>query len=105
MCDQVGIFGGDSAGGNAGGVAVSGHLDSWDLGTGAIDDAAGVVMAMETAQLLQRLRLHPKRTLRVIAWMDEETDGAGSIQYRKEHKSDFTNHIAPPETNARPAPP
>ena len=80
-------------------VIVSGHLDSWDLGTGAIDDAAGVVMAMETAQLLQRLRLHPKRTLRVIAWMDEETDGAGSIQYRKEHKSDFTNHIAAIESD------
>ncbi len=80
-------------------VIVSGHLDSWDLGTGAIDDAAGVVMAMETAQLLQRLHLHPKRTLRVIAWMDEETDGAGSIQYRKEHKDDFTNHIAAIESD------
>ncbi|MGA9978833.1 MAG: M28 family peptidase, partial [Candidatus Sulfotelmatobacter sp.] len=46
-------------------VVVSGHLDSWDLGTGAIDDGAGVVMAMETAELLQRLHLHPKRTIRV----------------------------------------
>ncbi|HEX4785873.1 MAG TPA: M20/M25/M40 family metallo-hydrolase [Candidatus Sulfotelmatobacter sp.] len=75
-------------------VIVSGHLDSWDLGTGAIDDASGVVMAMETAQLMQQLHLHPKRTLRVIAWMDEETDGAGSNLYRKDHKSDFTNHVA-----------
>ena len=67
-------------------VIVSGHLDSWDLGTGAIDDAAGVVVAMETAQLLQHLHLRPKRTLRVIAWMDEETDGAGSsaVQERKQ---------------------
>ncbi len=80
-------------------VIVSGHLDSWDLGTGAIDDAAGVVMSMETVELLQHLRLHPKRTLRVIAWMDEETDGAGSIQYAKDHNSDITNHIAAIESD------
>jgi hypothetical protein len=54
-------------------VIVSGHLDSWDLGTGAIDDAAGVAVAMETAQLVQQLHLHPKRTLRVIAWMQQST--------------------------------
>ena len=80
-------------------VIVSGHLDSWDLGTGAIDDAAGVVIAMETAQLMQQVHLHPRRTLRVIAWMDEETDGAGSVQYRKEHKSDFANHVAAIESD------
>ena len=80
-------------------VIVSGHLDSWDLGTGAIDDAAGVVMAMEAAQLMQQLHLHPRRTLRVIAWMDEETDGTGSVQYRKEHKSDFPNHVAAIESD------
>jgi len=80
-------------------VIVSGHLDSWDLGTGALDDGAGVVMAMETAHLLQRLHLHPKRTLRVIAWMDEETDGAGSAQYRKDNRTDFNNHIAAIESD------
>ena len=64
-------------------VIVSGHLDSWDLGTGALDDGAGMVIAMETAQILQQLHLRPNRTLRVIAWMDEETDGAGSTQYQK----------------------
>ncbi|HST11042.1 MAG TPA: M28 family peptidase, partial [Terriglobales bacterium] len=48
-------------------VVVSGHLDSWDLGTGAIDDAAGVAVAMETAQLLQQLHYRPKRTVRMIA--------------------------------------
>ena len=51
-------------------IVVSGHLDSWDLGTGAIDDAAGVAVAMEMAQLVHDLHLHPKRTIRVIAWMD-----------------------------------
>jgi Zn-dependent M28 family amino/carboxypeptidase len=48
---------------------VSGQLDSWDLGTGAIDDGAGVVAAMETSEIIHELNLHPKRTLRVVAWM------------------------------------
>ncbi|HZC22504.1 MAG TPA: M20/M25/M40 family metallo-hydrolase, partial [Candidatus Binatia bacterium] len=80
-------------------VIVSGHLDSWDLGTGALDDGAGVVIAMETAQILQQLHLHPKRTLRVIAWMDEENDGAGSSQYLKDNESEFPNHIAAIESD------
>lgn len=75
-------------------VVVSGHLDSWDLGTGAIDDGAGVAVAMEAAEILQKLHLHPKRTLRVIAWMDEESGGAGSQTYTKDHLSDFPNHVA-----------
>jgi carboxypeptidase Q len=80
-------------------VIVSGHLDSWDLGTGAIDDAAGVVIAMETAHLFQQLRLHPKRTLRVIAWMDEESGGAGSAQYKKDYSNEFSNHVAAIESD------
>jgi hypothetical protein len=81
-------------------VIISGHLDSWDLGTGAIDDGAGVVIAMETMQLLQQLSLHPKRTLRFIAWMDEETDGSGSKQYRKDYGDDFLNYTAAIESDA-----
>ena len=81
-------------------VVVSGHLDSWDLGTGAIDDAAGVVMAMETAEVLQRLHLRPARTLRVIAWMDEETGGSGSKAYTAEFAADFLHHIAAIESDA-----
>ncbi|HUO24884.1 MAG TPA: M20/M25/M40 family metallo-hydrolase [Candidatus Aquilonibacter sp.] len=81
-------------------VVVSGHLDSWDLGTGAIDDGAGVVIAMETAELLQRLHLRPARTLRVIAWMDEETGGSGSQTYTKDYSSDFSHHVAAIESDA-----
>ncbi|MGA8428835.1 MAG: M20/M25/M40 family metallo-hydrolase [Candidatus Sulfotelmatobacter sp.] len=73
-------------------VIVSGHLDSWDLATGAIDDGAGVVVAMETAEILQKLHLHPKRTIRVIAWMDEETGGSGSQAYTKAHSGDFAQY-------------
>jgi len=81
-------------------VVVSGHLDSWDLGTGAIDDGAGVVVAMEAAEILQKLHLRPKRTLRVIAWMDEESGGAGSQTYSKDHINDFPKHVAAIESDS-----
>jgi Zn-dependent M28 family amino/carboxypeptidase len=81
-------------------VVVSGHLDSWDLGTGAIDDGSGVVVAMEAAEILQKLHLHPKRTLRVIAWMDEESGGSGSQAYTKDHSAEFLNHVAAIESDA-----
>jgi carboxypeptidase Q len=81
-------------------VVISGHLDSWDLGTGAIDDGAGVVMAMQTAEVLQRLHLRPARTLRVIAWMDEETGGSGSRAYTAEYSNDFPHYIAAIESDS-----
>jgi carboxypeptidase Q len=81
-------------------VIVSGHLDSWDLATGAIDDGAGVVMAMETAAIFQQLKLRPKRTLRVIAWMDEELRGSGHDAYFKDHQAEVANHIAAIESDS-----
>src|SRR6266700_5277197 len=81
-------------------IIVSGHLDSWDLGTGAIDDAAGVGVAMETGEILQKLHLRPKRTLRVIAWMDEETGGAGSQTYTKDNSAEFIRTAAAIESDS-----
>jgi len=80
-------------------VVVSGHLDSWDLGTGAIDDAAGVAVAMEAAQLIQQLHYRPKRTLRVIAWVDEESGGRGRTAYTTGHGTEFANHVAAIESD------
>jgi Zn-dependent M28 family amino/carboxypeptidase len=80
-------------------VIVSGHLDSWDLATGAIDDGAGVVMAMQTAQLIKQLGLHPKRTIRVIAWMNEEFGNSGGNAYAAAHKSEIQNHFAAIESD------
>ena len=80
-------------------IIVSGHLDSWDLGTGAIDDGAGVAVAMQVAQLIKRLGLRPRRTIRVIAWMNEENGLMGGRTYAEEHKSDFANHIAAIESD------
>jgi|SRR5579863_1844912 carboxypeptidase Q len=81
-------------------VVVSGHLDSWDLGTGAIDDGAGVVVAMEAAEILQKLHLRPKRTLRVIAWMDEENGGSGSQAYTKDYSAEFIRTVAAIESDS-----
>ena len=75
-------------------VIVSGHLDSWDLGTGAIDDGAGVAVSMAVAQLVKSAGLHPKRTIRVIAWMSEENGSAGARAYAKEHAAEAANHFA-----------
>jgi Zn-dependent M28 family amino/carboxypeptidase len=80
-------------------VIVSGHLDSWDLGTGAIDDGAGVAVSMEAANLIQKLHLKPKRTIRVIAWMNEENGSRGSKQYAKDHEREWGNHFAAMETD------
>jgi len=80
-------------------VIVSGHLDSWDLGTGAIDDGAGVAEAMGVAAVLQQLGIRPRRTLRVIAWMDEERNGSGSRTYARDHADEFADHVAAIESD------
>lgn len=80
-------------------VIVSGHLDSWDLGTGAIDDAAGVAVAMQAANLIKQLKLRPRRTIRVIAWMNEENGLRGGITYAQDHAAELANHIAAIESD------
>jgi Zn-dependent M28 family amino/carboxypeptidase len=80
-------------------IIVSGHLDSWDLGTGALDDATGVAIAMQTAQLIKQLGLRPKRTIRVIAWMNEENGLMGGRTYAADHAAEIRNHIAAIESD------
>ncbi len=75
-------------------VIVSGHLDSWDLGTGALDDASGVGIAMDVLRVIQAVNARPRRTVRFIAWMNEENGGAGGRSYAVEHKSELANHLA-----------
>ncbi|HUB30228.1 MAG TPA: M20/M25/M40 family metallo-hydrolase [Terracidiphilus sp.] len=73
-------------------VVVSGHLDSWDLGTGAIDDGAGVVVSMQAIHLLKELGIHPRRTVRFVAWMSEEEGSEGAAAYMIDHKEEFADH-------------
>ena len=75
-------------------VVVSGHLDSWDLGTGAQDDATGVAAAMQVAATLKQLELTPRRTIRVIAWMNEENGLMGGKTYALSHAEALPQHVA-----------
>ncbi len=80
-------------------VLISGHLDSWDAGTGAHDDGGGCVQAMEAASLLRRLNLRPRRTIRVVLWTNEENGLAGGKQYLKDHESELSKHVAAIESD------
>lgn len=80
-------------------VIVSGHLDSWDLGTGAIDDAAGVAVSMQVPYLLKKMKLRPKRTIRVIAWMNEENGSRGGEGYFDEEKNNIAKQFAAIESD------
>ncbi|MEK7723877.1 MAG: M20/M25/M40 family metallo-hydrolase [Acidobacteriota bacterium] len=73
-------------------VVVGGHLDSWDLGTGALDDAVGVAMAMQTLYSIKELKLKPKRTIRLVAFMNEENGFVGANTYAAE--ADASKHFA-----------
>ncbi|MGE5721266.1 MAG: M20/M25/M40 family metallo-hydrolase, partial [Sphingomonadales bacterium] len=73
---------------DAGIVLVGGHLDSWDLGTGAIDDAAGVAITAAAARHLLDLPERPRRTIRVVWWGSEEVGGFGSKDYFARHKQE-----------------
>lgn len=73
-------------------VMVGGHLDSWISGTGATDNGAGTVVAMEAMRILRALDVHPRRTLRIALWSGEEEGLYGSLGYVKQHFGTF----APP---------
>jgi carboxypeptidase Q len=80
-------------------VIVSGHLDSWDLGTGAIDDGAGIAVSMQAIHVLQSLGIHPKRTVRFVAWMCEEQGSQGAAAYVVDYKDQIANHIGAIESD------
>ena len=84
-------------------VLLGAHLDSWDLGTGAIDDGSGVAMVMETMRLIREMKLAPKRTIRGVLFMNEENGLNGGRAYFAAHKSD--KHVAAIETDAGAAAP
>ena len=75
-------------------VLVSGHLDAWDVGQGAHDDGAGSCQALETLRLLKTLDLVPRRTVRVILYMNEENGTRGARAYAAEHEAELALHVA-----------
>ncbi|CAO3569866.1 unnamed protein product [Mortierella alpina] len=75
-------------------VVVGGHIDSWDVGAGAVDDGAGCFIAWETIRQLSRLQKPPRRTVRVVFWTSEENTSAGGAVYAKNHpESDSSRHV------------
>lgn len=79
-------------------VLIGGHLDSWDVGHGAQDDGAGCVAAMEALNILRRLNLRPKRTIRVVLWTNEENGTAGAKDYLVRHQNEV--HVAGIESDS-----
>jgi carboxypeptidase Q len=73
-------------------VLIGAHLDSWDVGQGAQDDGAGVVTMMQALTTLRRLGLTPRRTVRVVLFVNEENGVRGAAQYEKDHRSE--RHVA-----------
>ena len=73
-------------------VVIGAHLDSWDLGTGAIDDGAGIGITMAAGHLIGQLKQAPKRTLRVIAFANEEQGLHGGKAYAAKHLGDIARH-------------
>ncbi|XP_043753439.1 carboxypeptidase Q-like [Cervus elaphus] len=73
-------------------VLVSGHLDSWDVGQGALDDGGGAFISWEALSVIKDLGLRPKRTLRLVLWTAEEQGGVGSLQYYQLHKANSSNY-------------
>ena len=80
-------------------VIVSGHVDSWDLAQGAIDDGAGVASAMGAVHLLQTLGLHGRRTIRFVGWMSEENGSAGGQAYFNLNSAALERQIAAIESD------
>jgi carboxypeptidase Q len=73
-------------------VLIGGHLDSWDLGTGAIDDGAGVAIATGAAKLIGTMKQRPARTIRVVAFANEEQGLHGGRAYNDKHVGDVRKH-------------
>lgn len=74
-------------------VAIGAHLDSWDVGTGALDDGMGVGMVLAAAHHISKLEQRPKRTIRVILFAAEEIGLLGAKQYMAVHKDEIKNHV------------
>lgn len=75
-------------------VVLGGHIDSWDVGQGAQDDGSGIMATFEAVSLIHKLGLKPKRTIRVVFWVNEENGGAGGRAYRELMGPKVADHVA-----------
>ena len=79
-------------------IVMGGHIDSWDVGQGAMDDAGGSVVAWEALRLIKQLG-RPKRTVRVVLWTNEEIGLAGGTAYRDAHRAELDKHVLAMESD------
>jgi len=75
-------------------VVLGGHVDSWDVGRGAQDDGSGIIASLQAVALIKKLGLQPRRTIRVVFWVNEENGGRGGEAYRKWVGDKIANHVA-----------
>jgi hypothetical protein len=75
-------------------VVLGGHIDSWDVGRGAQDDGSGIMASLQAVALIQKLGLRPRRTIRVVFWVNEENGGRGGEAYRQWIGDQLSNHVA-----------
>ncbi|MEO8194779.1 MAG: M28 family metallopeptidase [Gemmatimonadales bacterium] len=80
-------------------VVLGGHIDSWDIGQGAMDDGGGCVAAWEAVKLMKKLGIRPKRTVRVVLWTNEENGSRGANGYRDAHRGEIDNHVMAMESD------
>src|SRR5919107_2480270 len=80
-------------------VLVSGHFDSWDVGTGSTDDGGGCVVSWEALRIMKKLNLRPRRTVRVVLWTNEENGGRGGLGYRDQHQAELPKHVLAMESD------
>lgn len=81
-------------------VVLGGHIDSWDVGQGAMDDGGGSVAAWEAVRLLKELGLRPRRTVRVVLWTNEENGLRGGTAYARDHADEVEDHVLAIESDA-----
>ena len=81
-------------------IVVGGHLDSWDMGDGSHDDGAGIVQSMEVLRLFKETGYKPKRTIRVVLFMNEENGLRGGRKYAEEAKRKGEKHVFALESDA-----
>lgn len=81
-------------------MVVGGHLDSWDLGDGSHDDGAGIVQSMEVLRIIKKINYCPKRTLRVVLYMNEENGQRGAAKYTELAQKNNENHVFALESDA-----
>ena len=80
-------------------IVIGAHLDSWDLGTGAIDDGAGVGITMAAMALIKEAGLAPRRTIRLVLWGAEEVGLLGAVAYRDRYADELDQHVIGSESD------